>query len=224
MPRRPRQAPGGLIYHVLNRAVGRMKILTKPGDYAAFQKIVAEAYKRYPVRLLGYCLMPTHWHLVLSPQKDGELSKFMHWITTTHAHRWRHYRNLVGLGPLYQGRFKAFPIQSDEHLLTVLRYVERNALRAKLVTRAQDWPHSSLHDRLTPDAGLRGVLSPWPIDLPRNYLDLVNRPQTAAEEEAMLTSIKRGRPFGDLAWQAKTISRLGLESSIRAPHRPKSLL
>src|SRR5947207_7985249 len=126
MPRRVRVSTGGLAFHVLNRAVGRATLFRKDADHLAFEKVLSEVHGRIPVRLLGYCLMPNHWHLVLWPRADGELSKFMHWLTMTHTQRWRHLRRLVGLGPLYQGRFKSFPVQTDGHLLTVLRYVERN--------------------------------------------------------------------------------------------------
>ena len=80
--------------------------------------------------------MPNHWHFVLWPQGDGDLSEFMRWLTVTHTQRWHAAHHTAGTGPLYQGRFKSFPIQADDHLLTVLRYVERNALRANLVERA----------------------------------------------------------------------------------------
>jgi putative transposase len=81
--------------------------------------------------------MPNHWHLVLWPRKKGELSEFMRWLTVTHTQRWHASHRTSGTGPLYQGRFKSFPIEDDDHLLAVVRYVERNALRAKLVARAE---------------------------------------------------------------------------------------
>jgi putative transposase len=223
MPRRARQTPGGLIFHVLNRAVGRMRIFRKDADYAAFEKVLLQAHQRHPIRILAFCLMPNHFHLVVWPHKDGDLSTFMHWLTMTHTQRWRHARDLVGLGPLYQGRFKAFPIEQDHYLLTCLRYVERNPLRAGLVERAQDWVHSSLHVRLANQSPLMPVLHPWPIDLPHNYVDWINRPQTATEEEALRTCIRRNRPFGDPAWQTRMVNRLNLQSSIRPPHRPKKV-
>src|SRR4029434_6597600 len=132
MPRKPRNAVGGLVYHVLNRGCGRMELFRRQEDYVAFEKVLAEALERFDMRLLAYCIMPNHWHLVLWPEDDGDLSKFMAWLTVTHVQRWRHARKVVGLGPLYQGRFKAFCAQEDHHLLTMIRYVERNALRAKL--------------------------------------------------------------------------------------------
>jgi putative transposase len=216
MPRRARQAPGGLVYHVLNRAVGRMKLFTKDADYQAFERVLAQAHQRIPtMRILSYCLMPNHWHFVLWPRADGELSRFMFWLTMTHTQRWRHARKLVGLGPLYQGRFKAFPIEQDDHLSTVIRYVERNPLRANLVKRAQDWPHGSLAARLRDRDPRQEILSPWPIDIPTDYLQWVNQPQTQTEIDALQTAIRRNRPFGDATWQKRTITRLGLESSIR---------
>lgn len=132
MPRGPRYAPGGLVYHALNRAVARLPLFEKDGDYAAFERVLALALAKHPTRLLGYCLMPNHWHMVLWPRRDGELTAFLRWLTHTHTMRWHAHYHTAGTGHLYQGRFKAFPIQEDDHLYAVLRYVERNALRANL--------------------------------------------------------------------------------------------
>src|SRR4051794_10215735 len=186
MPRQARYAPGGVIYHVINRGTGRMKLFARPGDYEAFLGLLADAAKRFPgVRVLGFCLMPNHWHLVLWPTSDGELSRFMSWSSVTHVARWRHARKLVGLGSLYQGRYKSFAVQSDEHLLTVLRYVERNALRANLVSRAEKWEWSSLAARHAGGGGGGGsespgaaFLSPWPVERPDDWVKWVNQPQT----------------------------------------------
>ena len=134
MPRRPRTVTGGIVYRVLNRGVGRRAIFRKPGDYEAFEKALTETQARFRCRVLGYCLMPNHWHLLLWPRRDGELSEFMRLLTVTHVQRWHAHRQTAGTGPVYQGRFRSFPVQSDEHFLTVARYVEGNALRAKLAT------------------------------------------------------------------------------------------
>ena len=131
MPRRARISTGGLAYHILNRRVGRLALFDKPADYLAFEKILNEAHERTGIRIAAYCLMPNHWHLVLWPRADGELSEVMRWITVTHTQRWHAHRQSFGSGPVYQGRFRSFPAQTDEHFLTVARYVERNALRAK---------------------------------------------------------------------------------------------
>src|SRR5947207_1789792 len=152
MPRRPRVAPGGYVYHALNRAVARLPLFQNNGDYEAFERVVDEALARHPIRLLAYCLMPNHWHFVLWPEKDGELTAFLRWLTHTHTQRWHAHYHTAGTGHLYQGRFKSFPIEEDDHLLTVCRYVERNALRAGLVRRAEDWRWSSLGHRHAADA------------------------------------------------------------------------
>ncbi len=131
--------------HVLNRANARLPIFERDDDYAAFERVLEEAVDRTGTRLLSYCLMPNHWHLVVWPHDDGELSRFAGWLTLTHTQRWHAHRHSAGTGHLYQGRFKSFPIQEDDHFLTVCRYVERNAPRAKLVARAEEWRWSSLY-------------------------------------------------------------------------------
>jgi len=138
MPRRLRCADGGYVYHVLNRAVGRATLFDKPADYAAFEKILAQAQERFGMRLLAHVVMPNHWHLLVWPAKDRELVAYMQWLTVTHVRRWHAHHQTVGTGPIYQGRFKSFPIQQDDHYLTVNRYVERNAFRAGLVRRAEE--------------------------------------------------------------------------------------
>jgi putative transposase len=170
MPRRPRLSTGGLAYHVLNRRVGRLPLFEKPGDYIAFEKILAEAHKRSGFRIAAYCLMPNHWHLLLWPRHDGELSEVMRWITVTHTQRWHAHRHTSGTGPVYQGRFKSFPVQTDEHVLTAARYVERNAVQAELVTRAEEWQWSSLWRWARRDSKLLEFLADWPVKRPCQWL------------------------------------------------------
>ena len=143
MGRALRTAAGGLAYHVLNRANARMRIFDDAKDYEAFERILTEAVRRVKMRLLAYCVMPNHWHLVLWPRGDGDLSTFMGWLTLTHTQRWHAHRHSVGSGHVYQGRFKPFLVESDDHLWTMCRYVERNALRAGLCERAEQWRWSS---------------------------------------------------------------------------------
>ena len=118
MPRTARASVGGMCYHVLNRGNGQAKVFHKDADYAAFLDLMVEANERLRLRVLGYVLMPNHFHLVLWPRGDGDLSRWMQWLMTSHVRRYhRHYH---GSGHVWQGRFKAFPIQQDEHLLAVL--------------------------------------------------------------------------------------------------------
>ena len=201
MPRLPRQAPGGIVYHVLNRGVGRMTLFDKPADYDAFEKAVADTLESRPMRILGYCIMPNHWHLILHPEHDGDLAAFMQKLTITHVRRWLEHRHAVGSGHVYQGRYKSFPVEADEHLFALLRYVERNPLRAGLVKAAQDWRWSSLRSRLPkPPAVAFPLLSPLPIDLPRNWVGRVNQPESQKELDALRQSVTRSRPFGGESW------------------------
>jgi putative transposase len=139
MARRTRCADAGYVYQVLNRAVGRQTLFRKTADYTAFETILRQAWERMGMRLLSYAIMPNHWRLVVWPQEDGALSTCLQWLTVTHVHRWHAHHHSAGTGPIYQGRFKSFPIQEDEHFLSVARYVERNPLRANLVDQAPKW-------------------------------------------------------------------------------------
>ena len=220
MPRRLRAAAGGYVYHVLNRAVGRATLFEKPGDYAAFVKVLRQAHNELPTRLLAFCLMPNHWHLLVWPAADGELSRYLHWLTMTHTQRWHAHRQTAGTGPLYQGRFKSFPVQEDDHLRTVWRYVERNPLRAGLVNRAEQWPWSSVALRQRSQAPMPW-LCPGPSPLPADWLAQVNRPETEAELAALRRCARRGAPFGEEAWQQLAVEALGLEAAVRPRGRPR---
>jgi putative transposase len=170
---------------------------------------MAQTQQHVPgMRLLAYCLMPNHWHLVVWPQKNRDLSEVMHLLTLTHTQRWHaHYQNIGG-GHLYQGRFKSIPVQSDEHYLTVCRYVERNALRAGLVKRAELWPWGSLAQRRGTELATGPVLSAGPLPWPKNWLELRQ-------------CVERGQPYGSELWVKQTAGQLGLASTLRPRGRPK---
>lgn len=219
MARTPRNAVGNMVYHVLNRANGRMQIFNKDGDYRAFEDLLVEAKEKYPMRILSYCLMPNHWHLLLYPQADNDMSRFMRWLGLTHTQRWHAFHNTVGYGHLYQGRYKSFPIQTDEHFLQVARYIERNPLRAGLVEEAQDWQWSSLY--LRTHAKKQQLLTVWPVPIDGDYVAWVNKPQPKEEVEEIRYAIKRGRPFGGETWTQDTAKQLGLEPTLRPRGRPK---
>ena len=220
MGRPRRAAQGGIIYHVLNRANGRLPIFDGDGDYLAFLDVVDEARRRVDMRILAWCVMPNHWHFVLWPRNDGDLSSFTGWLTLTHTQRWHAHRRSAGFGHVYQGRFKSFPIQDDEHFLTVCRYVERNALRANLVQRAEQWRWGSLHPFV--NGGSQGkLLFPWPIGRSANWVEYVNTPQTEGEVAAIRRAIQRGNPYGDASWTMAVAERLGLERTLTPRGRPR---
>jgi putative transposase len=199
-----------------------MRLFRKAADYAAFERVLEQTFERTAVRILAYCVMPSHWHLLLWPRKDGELSEVLRWLTVTHTQRWHANRHTSGTGPIYQGRFKSFPVQSDEHLLTVARYIERNPLRAELVEHAADWQWCSLWRRGQSDPERPAILSDWPTGIPPRWPAMVDQTQTEAELEAIRRSVARGRPFGDDDWAQRTAKRLGLESTFRPQGRPRT--
>ena len=176
---------------------GRESFLDTAGR-AACNGILAESVASTRIRIAAYSLMPNHWHLLIWPRRDGELSEVLRWITVTHTQRWHAHHTISGTGPVYQGRFKSFPVQTDAHFLTVARYVERNALRARLVERAEEWQWCSLWSR-TQDAARKSVwLNEWPVERPRDWLARVNRAQAATELEALRISKWCGNPDSSL--------------------------
>jgi putative transposase len=210
----------GGCYHVINRGNNRSTIFFSPGDYAAFVHLLGTAQERIPLDVLAACLMPNHFHLVVMPADRADISRWMHWLLTTHTQRFHRCHDTCGR--VWQGRFKAFPIEKDHHLLTVMRYVERNALRAGLVARAQDWPWSSLAWRNRTHRPM-GLLAESPVALPRDWNEFVNEPQTPEEVEALRSCVNRQRPFGDDPWVAAAAGDLGLEASVRPRGRPRKL-
>lgn len=217
MPRKARVSVGGICYHVINRGNARSVVFHKPTDYTAFVNLIGAACKRVPMRVLAYCLMPNHFHLALWPHGDGDLSRWMQWLLTTHVRRYHeHYRSN---GHVWQGRFKAFPIQYDAHLVTVLRYIERNPVRAKLVTRAEQWRWSSLRWLGHPQHP--HFLHEGPVPRGKEWMAQVNEPLTLAELAQVRECVNRGTPFGTTGWQEETASHLGLGSTLRGRGRPR---
>ena len=217
MPRSRRVVPGGLCYHIINRGNGPDPVFKSDEDYQALVQLFTKVSEDLPVRLLAYCLLPNHMHLVLWPRGDGELSLWMQRLMTAQV-RDHHKRN-ESYGHIWQGRFKSFPIQGNQSLLPVLRYVEANPLRLGLVKAAQDWPWGSL---AVAEAGLKAPrLYAGPTARGDDWLDLVNRPQPEDELAALRRSVNRGTPWGGEAWVKRTARNLGLDSSLRPRGRPK---
>ena len=271
MPRAPRVTIGGIAYHVLNRANARMTLFENEADYQLMVSVLAEAHERVAMRTLGWCIMPNHWHLVLWPRGDGDLPEFMRWLTVTHTQRWHAAHGTAGTGHVYQGRYKSFPIQrtrpsrqqrsmgmleGGDAVLSVLRYVERNPVRAGLSTRAETWRWSSAYQRANAEAESGDPSSPtaWgtvhsttldtlgsvtvpdpgqsesgpeipfsepPTPLPADWLELVNRPQSQKELDALVRCIQRGCPFGRDNWVRRMAAEWNIESTLRPRGRPK---
>ncbi len=221
MPRIARTDVGGEVYHVLNRANARAQIFENDEDYRLFENILEEAVTKFGMRLLAYCIMPNHWHLVLYPKKDGDLAKFMSWLSNTHTRRWHTSKGTIGQGHLYQGRYKSFICQKDNYFLALVRYVEQNAQKANLCKLAQDWKWSSIYRREKGSVNQKKILSVWPINMPENYLLLVNQMKDTKEEEAIERSIIKSNPYGSVDWVEKMVKKFYLGQTLRGVGRPK---
>jgi putative transposase len=223
MTRTARAARAGVCYHVFTRGNARQTVFHDLADFDFFTNLLIRASAVRPMCAFAWCLMPNHLHLVLRPVADDDLGQWMQWLLTSHVRY--HQRRHATVGRIWQGRFKAFPIQQDDHLLTVLRYVERNPVRAGLVDDAARWPWSSAANRRV-DTGAPlcsgGFLLPSPVDLPQPWTEWVNQPLTEAELVSIRQCAQRQRPYGDRAWVQGVADRLGLRSTLSPRGRPAS--
>ena len=222
MGRPKRSDEAGVIYHMLNRANRRATIFHKHDDYEAFERILADALERSPkLELFSYCLMPNHWHLVVRPKKHGEMSRFAQWLGLTHTQRYNAHYHTTGEGHLYQGRYKSFPVQDDDHFLSVCRYVERNAFTADLCESPDQWRFGSLYRWRHGTTKEKSLLSKWPISRRPNWVRWVSEPLTTKEQKRLQWSMQRGAPFGEETWVESAARKLNLESTMRPRGRPR---
>jgi putative transposase len=196
MPRPLRPIADGLIYHVINRGNNRQTVFGSEGDFVAFLKAITDLKKRKPFDLYGYCLLGNHIHLLIRPWEDS-ISRIVQSLLVSHTQRYHRFHR--SSGHVWQGRFKSPVIQDDDHLLTVLRYIEANPLRAKLVEHAGDYRWSSFgchgqgqsNDLLDPVSPLE-ALAAYPATRQRRWSAYVHQ----LPEEAELAAIRRSNETG----------------------------
>jgi len=201
MSRPLRICPDGVPQHIVNRGNLRAPVFREPADYLGFLAALTDAADRTTVRLLAFCLMPNHWHLVLWPVHGQEISAYMQVVMNAHIRDVQRRHGTAGTGHIYQGRYKNSAILTDRHFMNVCRYVEANPLCAGLVPRAENWEWSSLV-RSGPVDDI-DILSPWPITRPTKWIEQVNRPQGNREIREIEGQIRRqGRTVRALnAWR-----------------------
>ena len=221
MPRSARVDVGGEIYHIINRANGRLQIFNKDADYQLFEQLLFETKELLDMRILAYELMPNHWHLILYPKNDGDLGAFMHRLSNSHTRKVHARTDTNGSGHLYQGRYKSFLVDSDNYLLAVIKYVERNAVRAKLAGRCEDWRWGSARRRILGTEQQRKLLDEMPAELPDNYSVWINTEDKSDDLKIIRTAVNKGVPYGKELWVEKMVSKHRLESTTRSPGRPR---
>ena len=181
MPRPLRFLPAGCVSHVVNRGNDKRLLFERAQDFEEFLGLVLWTKARCPVEIVAYCLMGNHWHFVLWQTSDQQISTFLHLLTTTHAKSWRRRTGTVGLGHVYQDRFRSSCIFTERYYLNAIRYVEQNPLRANLVNASSQWRWSSLAERLGEPWN---ILDKGPTPLPVDWAKLVDEtiPEEAIEE------------------------------------------
>jgi putative transposase len=201
----------------MNRANRRDVLFFNDHDFDAFERVLFQAKVRFDMPLFDYAVMRNHFHLVVRPAVEGQLSRFMHWLTMTHTQRWHIDHGTTGTGALYQGRYKALPVQADRHFLMVMRYVERNPVRAGLVERVEDWRWSGAW-RMARNC-TDGLLDDWPVTRPASWIDLVNEAERPNELSDLREAVTRSAPFGNARWAADTARDLGILQALRGRGR-----
>ena len=212
---------GGYVYHVLNRGNARGAIFHSEKDYVAFEEILSAAVDKYQMRLVAYCLMPNHFHLVLYPERDGQIRMFMQWLTLTHTQRYHAQTKTAGYGHLYQGRYKSFIVENDSHVWTLLTYVEKNPIRAKLVSSPIDWKWSSYYKRHFGTTEQKKQLATDSVTWHENYAQLFERTEDAGELISIRNSINRGTPYGGTSWLETILQKFPLGTTVNKRGRPK---
>ena len=215
MPRIPRGQSTGVSLHVLNRSNDRSAIFRSSADYTVFIDLLRRTKEAIPLPIYAFAVMPNHFHILL--QATESLSAFMQKWTTAHVRN--HHVRHGGSGHIWQGRFKSFPVQTDEHFLTVARYVLRNPVRAGLALHPGDWPWSSLRHR--------HLIDSWPLPLPPNWHEWLETPCSQGELVTLRRSVRRRTPFGAPGWQQEVTAGTGYFSGAKTEaamrHNPEKL-
>lgn len=215
-----RVSPAGYLCHVYNRGNGRLRLFNSPEEYEDFLALLQQGRQHADIRLMGFCIMPTHWHLLLLPTGEHDLAAYVGWVSNAHVRRWHQRHRSVGGGHVYQGRYRSFLVQPGAPCLSVLRYIESNPIRTGLVEDTRQWPWSSLAARQA--RAKKVALDPPSASLPKDWNSLVKEPMPEPLLKTLRISLRRSRPFGTPTWCAETVERFALQHTLRNPWRPKS--
>ena len=213
MPRIPRGQQAGNVYHTINRGNGRATVFHKNQDYEAFLSLLGDAKGRHPVKIFAFCLMPNHFHFVLEPSHEKS-SESVHAVAIDEPREALSQAHYGGSGHIWQRRFKSFPVQRNEHLITVIRYVLQNPVRASLCASAKEWNWSSLRRTELVDA--------WLVKDQDGWLNELEQPLPARQLDSVRECVNRQRPFGKTDWQREIARVFGLKSTLRARGRPQN--
>ena len=217
MPRIARGIADNQIYHIINRGNRREAVFHDNYDYEKFLKLLIESKEKYAIKIYAYCLMPNHFHLVIYTKYADSLSQGMHWISSSSV---RYYNKRYNIsGHLWQGRYKSFIVQEDSYLLVLLKYVEANPKRARIVKDCIDYKYSSANNRIKNNENL--ITDEIPILLPDDWYAYINSDEKITDIESIRNCINRQAPLGDKNWKYMVSKKYNLESTINPRGRPK---
>ena len=201
MPRKPRVLEANRVYHVYNRRTDRQRLFPFPRAYDEFLHLLEIGRERYDVRICAFCAMETHWHQAMwIRDEDGvtAAARYLRWLSSIHALRFRSASDTRGQGHVYQDRYKSSVVNDDDHYLILVRYIEANPVVAGLVDRAEQWPWSSLAERVS---GRRRILDDGPVPLPENWVDIVN-----ASVDLETPDFARPEPWTDVSQRGTEVA------------------
>lgn len=222
MARQPRVDISEEVYHVINRSNARWRIFKSERDYQNVLDSLEETLELVPISIFSFCIMPNHWHFSVKPFKNGDMGKFFGKFTQKLTQRWHASHHTAGSGHLFQGRFKSFLVEKDSYFFQLMKYIESNPLRAKMVNRAEDWQWGSLYLRTSNPGTTDKLLTTWPIGIPKDYLKLVNKPLPKQELKNIRHAVLRSSPLGKQSWINNKVEKYDLQYTIRREGRPSA--
>ena len=141
MPRKKREASPTGVYHWIVRGMNRRNLFCHDTDFQKFRDLLTEYKALYKIDIYHYCFMTNHVHLLIWAKELGQVSDFSHYVQRRYAYYYcEKYKRT---GSVFQRGYRSFPIDKDEYLLECGRYIERNPVKARIVTRAEDYAQSS---------------------------------------------------------------------------------
>lgn len=218
MPRIARIVAVGHPHHITQRGTNRTTIFLSDDDRMFFLSTLNRCAERKGTRIWAYCLMDTHFHLLLEPMDSKGLGECLHGVTLRYA---QHFNRKYGrTGRLWENRYFSCPVDSDTYLWAVVSYIERNPVRAKMATRAEDWKWSSARTHTTgmPDKTIS--LFDWRESETPDYAKFLN-------EEGNNSHIRKatstGRPYGSPVFLEILERQLGRSLKQKKGGRPPKL-
>ncbi|XZE43306.1 transposase [Pirellulaceae bacterium SH467] len=221
MGRAPRASEGGFPYLTVCRGLDGLTIFPDDQALVGFTGILQESLERWEPRLLAYALLPDQWLALVVPRKDGDLSKWIGWVTSVHAMRNRHLASETQQRGIYERRYRSFPVQDNERILDAMLYIESLPVQLGITSDSKAYAYTSLHQRATTVSRLSNWISPPPVPLPSAWESHLQEGLAQEKLELIQRSIERGSPYGDPGWVERIVKRFRLESTLRPRGRPR---